>query len=240
MSDRVFKIFVDFDGTITRKDVGEHMFLEFGDPVAAREIIRIWEEGKITSVDTWTLLCKTVLGFDKIKFDDFLNTIEIDTSFIQFVEYCRINNFEVRILSDGLDYYINHILSGKGIDSVEVFSNILTINENNELVPSFPYRDEDCKLCANCKRNHILDSTGDDEYSFYIGDGLSDTCPAQYSDFVFAKGSLLKYCEKNSINFFPFQSFSEVQLKIEEFRSKKRIKRKLQPELKRKEIFQQG
>jgi len=240
MTDRIFKIFVDFDGTITRKDVGEHMFLEFGDPDTAREIIRIWEEGKITSVDTWTLLCKTVIGFDKTKFESFLDSIEIDNSFIQFVEYCRMNNFEIRILSDGLDYYINYILAKKGIYTVEVFSNTLTINENNELIPSFPYRDEDCKLCANCKRNHILDSTGDDEFSFYIGDGLSDTCPAQYSDFVFAKGSLLKYCEKNSINFFPFQNFSDVQLKIEEFKNKKRIKRKLQPELKRKEIFQQG
>lgn len=240
MIDRIFKIFIDFDGTITKKDVGEHMFLEFGDPVAAKDIIKLWEEGKITSVDTWTLLCKTVIGFDGAKFNSFLDTIEIDDYFAAFVDYCRINNFEISILSDGLDYYINYILSRKGIDSVKVFSNILTINKNNELIPSFPYMDEDCRLCANCKRNHILDSTGDDEYSFYIGDGLSDTCPAQYSDFVFAKGSLLKYCEKNSINFFPFQNFADVQMKIEEFRNKKRIKRKLQPELKRKEIFQQG
>jgi len=240
MIDKVFKIFVDFDGTITRKDVGEHMFLEFGDPVAAKEIIAQWEIGQITSVDTWTLLCKTVKNFDKIKFDSFLDSIEIDPYFRSFVDYCHVNNFELTILSDGLDYYINYILQKEKLQFVNVRSNKLSFSSENELLPSFPYRDEECKSCANCKRNHILDSTGDDEYSFYVGDGLSDTCPAQYCDFVFAKGSLLKFCEKNSINFFPFQDFSHVQKRIEELRNKKRIKRKLQPELKRKEIFQQG
>jgi len=240
MIDKVFKIFVDFDGTITKKDVGEHMFLEFGDPVAAKEIIRQWIEGEITSVDTWTMLCKTIPTFNKKEFDAFLDTIEIDDYFKSFVDYCSENNFEITILSDGLDYYINYLLNRHSIQSVKVFSNKLTIGDKGELIPSFPYRDEDCKTCANCKRNHILDSTGDDEFSFYIGDGLSDTCPAQYSDFVFAKNSLLKFCEKNGVNFFPFRNFLDVQNRIEEFKNKKRIKRKLQPELKRKEIFQQG
>lgn len=240
MIDKVFKIFIDFDGTITKKDVGEHMFLEFGDPVAAKEIIALWIEGEITSIDTWTMLCKTIPSFHKPEFDAFLDTIEIDEYFSSFVDYCSLHNFEVAILSDGLDYYIEYLLKKNNIHSVKVFSNKLTFNENNELIPLFPFRDEECKTCANCKRNHILDSTGDDEYSFYIGDGLSDTCPAQYSDFVFAKNSLLKFCEKNGVNFFPFRNFSDVQNRIEEFRNKKRIKRKLQPELKRKEIFQQG
>lgn len=240
MTDRVFKIFVDFDGTITKKDVGEHMFLEFGDAQKARDIIKLWIEGEISSVDTWTLLCKTIPVFEKDKFDSFLDTITIDEGFHSFVDYCRQHNFELTILSDGLDYYINYILNKEGIGSVKVFSNKLTLGPKGELIPSFPYRDEECRQCANCKRNHILDSTGDDEYSFYVGDGLSDICPAQYSDFVFAKNSLLKYCEKNSINFFPFTTFEDVRIRIEEFRNKKRIKRKLQPELKRKEVFQQG
>jgi 2,3-diketo-5-methylthio-1-phosphopentane phosphatase len=240
MIDKVFKIFVDFDGTITRKDVGEHMFLEFGNPEVAKEVIRLWMEGEITSIDTWTRLCRTIPQFEKEKFNAFLDTIEIEEGFIDFVAYCKEHNFQLCVLSDGLDYYIKYILAKHGIDSVKVFSNGLTFNEKNELLPFFPYRDEDCNSCANCKRNHILDSTGDDEYSFYIGDGLSDTCPAQYTDFVFAKNSLLKYCEKNGINFFPFRNFIDVRNRIEEFRNKKRIKRKLQPELKRKEIFQQG
>lgn len=240
MTDKIFKIFVDFDGTITKKDVGEHMFLEFGNPDTAREIIRLWINGEITSIDTWTLLCKTIPNLDKEKFQAFLDTIEIDDEFKAFVDYCSQYGFQVTILSDGLDYYINYILNRHGINSVKLYSNRLELDEANQLIPRFPYMDEECRLCANCKRNHILDSCGDDEYSFYVGDGLSDTCPAQYCDFVFAKNSLLKFCEKNGINFFPFRTFADVRERIEEFRNKKRIKRKLQPELKRREIFQQG
>ncbi len=47
MSGRTFKIFVDFDGTITKQDIGESMFLKFGSPVKAQTIIDDWINKKI-------------------------------------------------------------------------------------------------------------------------------------------------------------------------------------------------
>ena len=58
--------------------------------------------------------------------------------------------------------------------------------------------------CANCKRNHILNSSSDDDITIYIGDGWSDTCAAEHCDFIFAKKSLLKYCEAKWISILPF------------------------------------
>ena len=49
---RNYKVFVDFDGTITKQDVGEHMFLKFGDAEEARNIIEKWFKNENDSVFT--------------------------------------------------------------------------------------------------------------------------------------------------------------------------------------------
>lgn len=239
MTNQVFKIFVDFDGTVTTKDVGEEMFMKFGDPVEALKIVDRWAKDEITSVESWQLLCETVENLDRNVYDEFLNTFEISAGFHEFIDYCNDNNIEARILSDGLDYYIERILKNNNLSHLEFYSNHLSFN-GNKLIPSFPYTDEECKLCGNCKRNHIINNSADEDYSIYIGDGYSDKCPAQYCDFIFAKDSLLKYCEVNRITYFPYKNFNDVIAKIEELKNKKRLKKRHQAELKRKEVYIQG
>ncbi len=237
---KVFKIFVDFDGTITKKDVGEAMFLEFGDPVKAKEIIDRWIKAEISSVQSWQGLCETVKDFNPKKFMQFLDTIEMDDYFKEFTKYCSNNNYEIRILSDGLDYYINEILKREKLDHIKAFTNVLNFTNDGNLVPHFPHTDEECKKCANCKRNHILENSSDSDYTVYIGDGYSDACPVQYCDFIFAKDSLLRYCEINRISYFPFNNFSDVMKRLDELRSKKRLKKRHQAELKRREVYLLG
>lgn len=238
--DKNFKIFVDFDGTITRTDVGEALFLVFGDAEESKRIIERWINKEISSIESWQLLCKTVKNFDEAKFEEFLTTIEIDPSFHDMIKYCNDNDYEIFILSDGLDYYINKLMNREGLSHVKVFSNHLEFDNEMSLIPSFPYTDEECKRCANCKRNHILDNSDDDDFTVYIGDGYSDTCAAQYADFIFAKSSLLKFCELNRISFFPFDSFSDVIARLESLGNKKRLKKRHQAELKRREVYLQG
>ena len=203
INNKKFNIFIDFDGTVTTTDVGEAMFMRFGDKIKSQEIINEWIDNKIGSVETWQRLCSTVQSLNREKFDQFLTEIEIDEYFPRFAEHCRENGYKMTILSDGLDYYISRILKRYGFSDIPFFSNKLTFSPGNELIPSFPWRDSECTQCANCKRNHIITGSGDDEITIYIGDGYSDTCAAQYCDYIFAKNSLLKFCEKNRISYFP-------------------------------------
>lgn len=239
-SERTYKIFVDFDGTITRQDVGEHMFLKFGDADEARDIADRWIRKEINSIDASRQLCGTVTDFDPGLFEEFLDTMEVEESFIEFVKFCETHNIDMYILSDGLDYYIDKLLSREKLDHLKVYSNKLTFDNEGNLVPKFPYTDEECKLCANCKRNHILNHSSDEDITLYVGDGFSDTCPAQHVDFIFAKKSLLKYCEENRISYYPFNNFNDVMARMEGLLKKKRIKKRHQAELKRKEAYQQG
>lgn len=240
LNNKSYKIFVDFDGTITQTDVGEAMFLKFGDVEKCEIWIDEWLNQKLNSKELWKLLCSTVKNFDEDEFDLFLDGIKIDPAFKKFVDYCQAEAFELRILSDGFDYYIKKILKREGLDHLEVYSNRLTFDEEKNLIPIFPFTDEECTQCANCKRNHVLNFSSEDDYSFYIGDGNTDICPVQFCDFIFAKNSLLRYCEINRITYFPYSTFDDVIKRIEELKKKKRLKKRHQAELKRREVFIQG
>ncbi len=235
-----FKIFVDFDGTITTTDIGEKMFLDFSCKEQNSETILRWEDGEISSQEMWKIMCKATKNFNEEKFLDFLLQVELDEAFLKFVKFCETYSHEIFILSDGFDYYIKEVLKQNDIIHLKTFSNYLSFDKSKNLLPSFPYTDSECDSCANCKRNHIIENSADDDYTVYIGDGGSDKCPVQYVDFIFAKKDLLKFCEKNRITYFPYINFHNVIRKLEELQKKKRLKKRHQAELKRREVYLQG
>lgn len=237
---RNFKIFVDFDGTISNPDVGETMFHVFGDKDKVRAVVEKWMNDEVPSPEAWKFSCGTINEITPAAFEQFLDTIKIDPFFREFVKLCEENNFDLYVLSDGFDYYIRHILEREGLGHLKFYSNSMKFDDENNLEIDFPYQDEECKKCGNCKRNQIISHSSDEDYTIFVGDGFSDKCPAQYCDFIFAKKSLLRYCEINRISYFPFADFSEVIARVKELKSKKRLKKRHQAELKRREVYIQG
>ena len=59
MQKKNFKIFVDFDGTITKEDVGEGIFRKFGKPEVVRKIIDDLLNDRISSRECWEVLCES-------------------------------------------------------------------------------------------------------------------------------------------------------------------------------------
>lgn len=234
-----FKVFVDFDGTITKVDVGEAIFRAFGNASEADIIVADLLSGKITARMCWELLFATIKNIDLAKLNNFIDQMNIDPTFNQFHKYCLENEIEIFVLSDGFDYYIKRIFKKAKLNNINIFANSLIINDKNEMIPAFPYFDIDCQTSANCKRNHILNNSGDEEFTVYIGDGNSDKYSTQFCDFIFAKDDLLKFCEKERITFFPFNNFEDVITRLDLLKSKKRLKKRYQAELKRKEIYLQ-
>jgi predicted protein tyrosine phosphatase len=50
----------------------------------------------------------------------------------------------------------------------------------------------------------------------------------------------LRYCEINRITYFPFENFIDVINKLNELAARKRLKKRFQAQLKRKEVYIQG
>jgi len=234
---KIFKIFIDFDGTITKKDVGDAIFLKFCDEKIVSDIIDKLLSDKISAKQSWVSLCEIAKIPGKKELNNFIDAIEIDSTFHEFVKFCSKNKIDSYVLSDGFDYYINRIFKREGLDHIKFYSNNLEITDDNRFIPHFPYLDISCLTSANCKRNHIINHSGDDEYTVFIGDGNSDKYTAQFCDFIFAKADLLKFCEKERITYFPFHDFKDVIVKMENLISKKRLKKRHQAQLKRREVY---
>jgi len=237
LTDKQFKIFLDFDGTITKNDVGEEIFKKILKEDIVNKIVGDLLTDKISSRECWESLCESATGIIKNDFDNFILSQGIESTLHHFVDYCDENKFQLFILSDGFDYYIEKILKRENLSHLKLFSNKLILNDERKLIPSFPYFNADCRSSANCKRNHIIENSGEDDYTVFIGDGNSDNDAIQYVDFIFAKDDLLKYCEIHRITYFPFKDFDDVIIRLNELVSKKRLKKRHQAELKRREAF---
>ncbi len=227
---------MDFDGTISKQDVGEVIFTKFGEPDKVEKIIDDLLNDRISAKESWTKLCAAVPYVDKKQLDELIDSIRVEPTIYDFIDYCNKEGFEIYVLSDGYDYYINRIFNKHNISGLTVYSNHLEIIDG-KLIPSFPYYDENCFSSANCKRNHIINHSSDDDFTVFIGDGNSDKDSVEYCDFVFAKDGLLRFCEMERITFFPFKDFNDVIKKLDELKSKKRLKKRHRAQIKRQQAY---
>jgi HAD superfamily phosphoserine phosphatase-like hydrolase len=115
MRKRILKVFVDFDGTITLQDIGEAIFRKFGCEDKTNKIVEDLLSDKISSRQCWDELCDSVENVDRKKLDDFVDSLEVDPTFVPFVKFCNDNEIELIALSDGFDFYIKRLFSKAGL-----------------------------------------------------------------------------------------------------------------------------
>ncbi|MBI2428073.1 MAG: MtnX-like HAD-IB family phosphatase [Ignavibacteriales bacterium] len=230
-------VFTDFDGTIAVNDIGDAIFEQFGDVKVCLESFDAYRRGEINARECWRRGFTSMRSVTKDEFIRFALTQSTDRSFPIFVDYCRSLKIDVHVLSDGFDAYIDPILEREHLGSLPRFSNELRFNGDKTVTPLFPFTDSECPRCANCKRNHMLTRSGEEHVIVYIGDGVSDRCPVQYADIVFAKGSLVAFCESNNITFHRFETFDDVLTKFRSTVETAKPKKRRNAELARKDIF---
>lgn len=235
------RVFCDFDGTVSPVDIGNRFFRTYVGEQAI-EIVQGYLHGTATARECLTRECAAVKNVTEPEFEAFLEQFSVDPHFRGFVDFCGRKEIPVTILSDGLDFYVGRILARHGLDHLPWFANHLefvTTAGGTSLEVSFPYTDAECDFCGNCKRNHMLTMSADEDVIVYVGDGISDRCPVRYADIVFAKRSLIKYCQEQNITYHAFDDFSEVQSRLAEILQKK-PRRRREAVMARRDVFMQG
>lgn len=207
-----FQIFCDFDGTITKEDTLNKFLRVYADKKWL-ELEDDWVSGKIGSRECTSKQMELVPSLTIEEIDKFINTIDIDENFKDFMEFVKSENIDFYIVSDGFDYFINRILEKNGFKEIRVFSNHLEVKDG-KFFCSFPYSNPKCKTGAGmCKCNIIKKEKNVTNAVYYVGDGVSDFCASKCANKVFAKGRLLEYCKKNKIaenGLIGFSSFDEI------------------------------
>lgn len=230
-------VFLDFDGTISVRDVGDELISTFG---SFKPLIRLLLNGQITVAEYYR---RAAASFshdatpDSVR--EFALTQQLDTGIGPLIDWCRNNEMPVTVVSDGFDVYIQPLLTEAGVaDDVAIHSNHLRY-EGGSWIPSFPAASESCScFCASCKRNVVLSRVPDDDIIVYVGDGLSDTCAVRFADVVFAKGTLAASCREEGIPHHTYRSLTEVLIVLQRRLAERDFPRRRQATLARKHAFE--
>src|ERR1700728_4401066 len=186
------EVYCDFDGTITKGDTIDVLLDRLADP-SWQKIEERWVAGEIGSRECMSLQVPLIRGgWEGIR--NVLDHVQIDPTFPKFAKWCRQNGVSLKVVSDGIDKVIHHILKREHIHVDNVWANHLVEHEDGSLALSFPHAPQiagcgsglcQCKILANGSTRYV---------KAIVGDGRSDFCWAADADIVFANKSLLKHC----------------------------------------------
>jgi 2,3-diketo-5-methylthio-1-phosphopentane phosphatase len=203
-------ILCDFDGTINTVDIGHVLLREFA-VSGWRKLNRELIEGHIGSKEFYLRIANLLAGTKKEMEGFIVKHSKIDPHFPNFLRFCKERGWVVKIVSDGFDFYIYTLLRRHHIKGVEIFANHATFPPRKGLTFSFPYHNQECGSCGNCKLQ-ILKSLRDFYHTIvYVGDGISDRCVIQEADLIFAKKELFKHCMREGIDCVKYRNFKGIQ-----------------------------
>ncbi len=199
-------LFLDFDNTITQGDVLDGIVERF----SAGDDWRLWEsEWQQGRLSTAECLERQVAGLrateDELR--EHAQNVALDPGFARIVRWAATSRVPLRILSDNFRPIIEAVLAHHGHRGLSVVANELRF-DGDRMVARFPHRDPACGRCAHCKAQHLRAAAG--RRTIYVGDGLSDLCPARIANAVFAKDSLADALTHEAIGFHRYGSLDDV------------------------------
>jgi 2,3-diketo-5-methylthio-1-phosphopentane phosphatase len=203
------QVWLDFDGTITRRDVIDELLQRYSIDDSWKTFEQQWQASLIGSRQCLEEQFD-LIRISQDELDNFLDGVELDTGFFSLLMLLNSLAVPVAILSDSVDVFIMRILQRHGVKNVPVRSNTM-VRHSLEIELCCPYGDPKCECgAAHCKCSSIRAIGDPKRKSIYIGDGISDLCPARKADLVFAKGALSQCLEKNSLKFIRYSNLNEV------------------------------
>lgn len=198
-----FHVFVDFDGTISLVDTTDRLLDRFADPYW-RVVEEEWKAGRIGSRECMVRQIDLVRA-SEAEFDAFVDQIEIDPGFHDFVRLCMDQGHDVTVVSDGLDRTVGTVLRRAGLNLPYRANRLEYLGEDRWRL-RFPYSKSGCHVLAGHCKCSSLDAHPA-VARIVVGDGRSDFCMAGQADLVLAKGALAEHCRNNGLRHQPFSDF---------------------------------
>jgi 2-hydroxy-3-keto-5-methylthiopentenyl-1-phosphate phosphatase len=209
----VTTVFIDYDGTITERDMLDTVAQTFGDPAVYAEVDRALEDGEVTLHEVLRREFEPVRAPLREVVDWVVERAVVRPGLVELVRRARRRGWRVVILSSGFRELIVPVLEREGLADLELLCNWIDPKPTGW---EAHFRDsERCPICGEpCKRAAVTAESNAGP-SVYVGDGISDRCGAEASDLVFARRGLAAYLAGKGVPFEPFDDFHDVLAGIE-------------------------
>ncbi|WP_223700577.1 2-hydroxy-3-keto-5-methylthiopentenyl-1-phosphate phosphatase [Sutcliffiella deserti] len=203
-------VFCDFDGTITRSDNIIAIMKKFAPAEweSIKDLILLQEISIREGVGRMFTLLPSKQKEEITSY--ILEHAEFREGFTEFVEYTKLHQIPLYVVSGGIAFFVKPLL--KGIVSEDV----VFCNESDFTADTikilWPYAcDENCQNdCGCCKPSIIRKLVNDTSYKIVIGDSITDLQAAKLADQVIARDFLIEKCNEESIFYESFENFFDV------------------------------
>jgi 2-hydroxy-3-keto-5-methylthiopentenyl-1-phosphate phosphatase len=203
---------VDFDGTITERDLLDTIASEFGDPEVYHEVDAGLDEGRMPLREVITREFRPVRSPLGEVVEWVLENASVRPGFRELVDLAHARGWRFAVVSSGFHELIEPVLEREGVD-VELHANRVDARSDGWHV-LWRY-DDDCDSCGEscCKRSVAAELAGEGEL-VYVGDGYSDRCAAELADRVFARRGLAAYLDERGVAYEPFEDFFDIARRL--------------------------
>src|SRR3989304_6522456 len=202
-------IICDFDGTACDVDMGNKILCRFAGE-GWRDIDRAYSADAIGSRLAYTMVASLLRGSKRQMVEYAQSNAALDPYFADFYRFCIQHGYDLKIASDGLDFYIETILRKYGLADIEYFSNTTTFGNDDGLSINFPHVNDLCGKCGTCKSAILKEFYPLYDRIIYVGDSYSDVCPSRSADLVFAKHILYEKCRQNGTDCIYYENFRDI------------------------------
>ncbi|RIW38286.1 2-hydroxy-3-keto-5-methylthiopentenyl-1-phosphate phosphatase [Bacillus salacetis] len=215
------KIFCDFDGTITTTDNIISLMKKFAPPEwnAIKDSILNQRVSIKKGVSEMFLLLPASLRDELVQY--LLDTHQLRPGFNDFIEWTRQQNIDLKIVSGGIDFFVEPILEGL-LPRNQVYCNSADFTGDTIKI-TWPHPcDEFCdNECGCCKTSIIRQEAQPEDFIVMIGDSITDLEGAKLADLVFACDEYLAdKCRELGLNYRYFDTFHEVIEGLQEINRK--------------------
>ena len=201
---------LDFDGTVTEKDVGDEICDRFAPP-AWKEIDAAWVRNEISLPEAqkqmWSLArCHET---EAIAYSRQIGHLRQGLDGL--LDATARAGGAVWLASGGFDFYIHAILGARLERFERTYMNGARFWDGHVEV-QFPHASLACERCAVCKGKVCDLARAQGTGVVFVGDGASDRCAIGRADVLCAvEGSLLaRTCDERKVPYLPFRDFSDV------------------------------
>lgn len=209
-------ILCDFDDTTTEQNIATLLLERFGRNGSCSETDGGWRALRQQVVDRRMPLWKyqetafSRLGESRQELAAFAGAhARLRSGFVELAAHCAEHGVGMAVVSHGLDFYVEAVLEEHGLLHLPHYT-VGTAVADGRIAYSYSFTRPGCERWGNCKCRVVEGYQALGHEVVYVGDGISDTCPASKADFVFALGRLLQYCRDESIAHREFNDFHDV------------------------------
>jgi 2,3-diketo-5-methylthio-1-phosphopentane phosphatase len=217
------RVFCDFDGTITPVDTTDLVLSRLASP-HWQVLEDDWRAGRIDAAACMRAQVALIGGGDA-DLDAVLDEVEISPGFPEFAAWCAAEGIALRVVSDGVGYFIRRILQRHGLGDLRVISNRLAGRPGARAL-SQPHRREGCAggsgVCK-CAATRRRTQAAAHDVLVFVGDGRSDFCVSARADILFAKDELAAYAQGRGRPHHPFSDFHDVMAVLAPLAATRRV-----------------